>query len=199
MAKSLKLWHWLTSGAQFMMAIPEKRSLGTSGRWLGIIFLVQLGISAVPAQKIHRVCSSIDLVRSQSMSFSEYRRLIGFLEHIRDVLSLRGNTMYGLYAPHSNQLEPGDPVDSPHLSSRQVQLIYQQMVAWKDRLLQGAGCSISHIDAFLSGGPVPASRFMHSTWLTIFSNAAKAGTSSPGLGGWIKGYYWFISLSTWHL
>ena len=169
-----------------MMAIPEKRSLGTSGRWLGIIFLVQLGISAVPAQKIHRVCSSIDLVRSQSMSFSEYRRLIGFLEHIRDVLSLRGNTMYGLYAPHSNQLEPGDPVDSPHLSSRQVQLIYQQMVAWKDRLLQGAGCSISHIDAFLSGGPVPASRFMHSTWLTIFSNAAKAGTSSPGLAAGSK-------------
>ena len=40
---------------------------------------------------------------------------------------------------------------------------------------------------------------MHSTWLTIFSDAAKEGTSSPGLGGWIKGYYWFISLSTWHL
>ena len=45
MAKSLKLWHWLTSGAQFMMTIPEKRSLGTSGRWLGINFLAQLGIS----------------------------------------------------------------------------------------------------------------------------------------------------------
>ena len=31
MAKSLRLWHWLTAGAQFIMAIPEKRSLGTSG------------------------------------------------------------------------------------------------------------------------------------------------------------------------
>ena len=73
------------------------------------------------------------------------------------------------------------------------------MIAWKDRLLQGAVCSISHTDAFLSGSPVPASRFIRSTWLTIFSDAAKEGTSSPGLGGWIKGYYWFISLSTWHL
>ena len=25
MAKSLKLWHWLTSDAQFMVVIPEKR------------------------------------------------------------------------------------------------------------------------------------------------------------------------------
>ena len=31
MVSSLKRWHWLTSGAQFMMSIPEKRSLGTSG------------------------------------------------------------------------------------------------------------------------------------------------------------------------
>ena len=199
MAKSLKLWHWLTSGAEFMMAIPEKRSLGTSGRWLGINFLAQLGISAVPAQKILRACMSIDIARSQSMSFSDYRRLIGFLEHIRDVLFLRGNTMYGLYAPHSNQLEPSNLVASPHLAPGQVELIYQQMASWKDRLLLGAGCSISHIDAFLSGGPVPLSRFLTSTWLTIFSDAAKEGTSSPGLGGWIKGYYWFISLTPRHL
>ena len=130
------------------------------------------------------------------MSFSDYRRLIDFLEHIRDILFLRGNTMYGLYAPHSNQLEPGDLVASSHLCSRQVQLIYQMMTARKDRPLQGAGCSVSHIDAFLSGDPVPASRFMRSTWLTIFNDPAKEGTPSPGLGGWIKGYYWFIY---WHL
>jgi hypothetical protein len=80
-----------------------------------------------------------------------------------------------------------------------VELIYQMMIAWKARLLQGAGCSISHIDAFLFGCSVPAARFIRSTWLTVFSDAAKEGTSSPGLGGWIKGYYWFISLSTWHL
>ena len=123
------------------------------------------------------------------MSFSDYRRLVGLLEHIGDVLFLRGNTMYGLYAPNSNRLEPGDTVASPHLSPGRVQLIYQQMIAWKDRLLQGAGCSILHTDAFHSGGPVPAARFMHSTWLTIFSDAAKEGASSPGLGDWIKGYY----------
>ena len=115
-------------------------------------------------------CTSIDVVRSQSMSFSDYLRRIGFLEHIRDVLFLRGNTMYGLCAPHSNQLEPGDWVTSAHLPTRQEQLIYQQMIAWKDRLLQGTGCSISHIDAFLSGGPVPASRFRRPIWLTIFSD-----------------------------
>ena len=85
------------------------------------------------------------------------------------------------------------------MSTRQVELIYKQMAAWKDRLLQEAGCSISHIDAFLSGGPISMSRFLYSTWLTIFSDAAKEGTSIPGLGGWIKGYYWFISLTPWHL
>ena len=71
MAKSLKLWHWLATSAKFMIAIPEKRSFGTAGRWLGIHFLAQLGISAVPAQKILRACMSIDAARSQSMSFSD--------------------------------------------------------------------------------------------------------------------------------
>ena len=142
---------------------------------------------------------SIDAARSQSMSFSDSRRLIGFLEHIKDVLFSRGNTVYGLYAPHSNQLEPADPIALPHLSTRQVELIYKQMAAWKDRLLQRVGCSISHIDAFLSGGHIPTSRFLRSTWLHIFTDAAKEDTSSPGLGGWIKGYYWFVSLFPWHL
>ena len=40
MHRVIKAWHWLTSGMGSMMAIPEKRTLGTSARWLGIKFLV---------------------------------------------------------------------------------------------------------------------------------------------------------------
>ena len=109
-ARALKLWHWLTSGAGLPMAIPKKRPMGTSGTWLGIKFLSHLGFSVVPAQKSLRACMGIDLCLSQTMSFADYRRLIGFLEHVRDILFLRGDKMYGLYAPHIRELEPAHTV-----------------------------------------------------------------------------------------
>ena len=188
-ARALKLWHWLTSGAGLLMAIPEKRSMGTSGGWLGIKYLVDLGFSVVPAQKVLRVCIGVDLCLSLSMSFADYRRLVGFLEHVRDVLLLRGDKMYGLYVPHIRELEPAHYISTPYLTSGQLDLISKQMVAWKDRLLGGAASSVRHVDAFLSGKAVPRLEHPRCRLFTVFSDACKEGASTPGLGGWIVGFF----------
>jgi hypothetical protein len=181
------------------MAIPEKRSMGTSGGWLGNKYLVDLGFSVVPAQKVLRACIGVDLCLSLSMSFADYRRLVGFLEHVRDVLFLRGDKMYGLYVPHIRELEPAHYISTPYLTSGQLDLISKQMVAWKDRLLGGAASSVRHVDAFLSGKAVPRLEHPRCHLFTVFSDACKESASTPGLGGWIAGFFWIIPLIVFQL
>ena len=67
------------------MAIPEKRSIGLSAKWIRIKFFVSLGIPAVTAQKVLRAFSDIDLACSDSLNLDKYRSLVGFLEHLRAV------------------------------------------------------------------------------------------------------------------
>ena len=142
--RALKVWHWFTNGGNFMMAIAEKRSLGTSAYWTGVKYLTSLGLCIVTAPKVLRAVSGIDRACSQSMPFDEYRRLVGFLEHVRDVLFLRGNKMYGLYRPHQHRAGPADLVVITSLMAAQLQ-------AWKNRLLLEPGAALTNIEAFLSG------------------------------------------------
>ena len=53
----LKVWSWMASEGRTMMAIPEKRCFGLSGKWIGIKFFAALGVCAVTAQKVLRACN----------------------------------------------------------------------------------------------------------------------------------------------
>ena len=61
--EALKVWTWMSKQGNTMMAIPEKRSLGLSAKWIGVKFFVSLGLGmgVVTAQKVLRVFSPIDL------------------------------------------------------------------------------------------------------------------------------------------
>ena len=180
--EALKVWTWMASESNTMMAIPEKRSLGMSAKWIGIKFFVSLGISAVTEQKVLRAFSSIDLAYSGALNIDQYRSLVGFLQHLRTVLFLRGDKMYGLYGPLNWSLEPIQHVDCSDL----MQL---QLNRFKHRLAVQAGSSVENVQTFLSGQPLP--KVQHSIaarrW-AIFSDAAKERTDRPGLGGWICGH-----------
>ena len=89
-----------------MMAIPEKRSFGLSAKWIEVKFFTALGVSVVTAQIVLRACSQMSEACCSSLNRDQYRSLIGVLEHVRSVLFLRGDTMYGLYSPLSEDLEP---------------------------------------------------------------------------------------------
>ena len=65
-----------------MMAIAAKRDIGTSAVWLGVLWLVNQGISAVIAQKVIRAVQEVNLCLQGGSLFDDYRRLIGFLEHL---------------------------------------------------------------------------------------------------------------------
>ena len=90
------------------MAIPEKRTFGLACKWIGIKFFVALGVCAVPGQKVLRACSAMEAACNGALNRDEYRSLIGFLEHVRGVLFLRGDKMYGLHDALDLDLEPSD-------------------------------------------------------------------------------------------
>ena len=191
--EALKVWTWMSKEGRTMMAIPEKRSFGLAGKWIGVKFFSALGVGSLTAQKAMRACSQMAEACSHSLNRDQYRSLIGFLEHVRAVLFLRGDKMYGLYDALSLPLEPSDLVEC-------TELMHKQFHRMSSRILTQAGSSVTQLPAFLSGAPMsklpkqlPARR------LALFSDAAKEGTECPGLGGWILGYVWTVPLTREHL
>ena len=183
----LKVWRWLTKGLNTMMAIPAKRDIGTSAVWLGVLWLVNQGISAVTAQKVIRAIQEINLcLQGGGTLFDDYRRLIGFLEHLRQALFLLGNSMYGLYAPHRAMLSSWDTV---WLNP----LMRQQLLTWKGRIMQQPAASVAVLFPSIRSASLavlPSLPSLHTS-----SDAAKEGAAVPGLGGWTCGFWWAYSLS----
>jgi hypothetical protein len=192
--EALKCWHWLTSSLNTPMAVPDKRSLGTSAVWIGVQFFSDLGVCTLPTQKVLRACQMINSVLDGSASFDQYRGLIGLLEHFKDVLYLRGNAMYGLYDPMRFQWNPVDRVKPSTLAQ-------SQLVSWAERLEVGVGASVRHAEAYITGQKMQGLSSLPRTvrTLSVFSDAAKEGTTRPGLGGWVCGWYWRLPLTTEHL
>ena len=185
----LKLWTWITQSANTMMAIPEKRTLGISAKWIGIKFFTSFGLAVVPAQKVLRACGLMSEAMSSCLNFDQYRSLIGFLEHVKSVLFLRGDKMYGLYEPFSDRPEPIEMVTCSSL-------MWEQFARFQKRLLTQAGASVVHLEAFLSGRPLcKVNHSLSARRFAAFSDAAMEGTDKPGLGGWICGYVWRVPLS----
>ena len=139
---------------------------------------MSLGLGVVTAQKVLRAFSSIDLATCGCLTADEYRSLIGFLEHVRAVLFLRGDKMYGLYAPLNWGLHPIERVECSA-----ADLMVLQLNRFKHSL-----------------EPMPkVDHAITSRRWVIFSDAAKEGTDKPGLGAWICGYVWRVTLSGEHL
>lgn len=136
-----------------------------------------------------RAFSVIDRACSESLTFDQYRSLIGFLEHLRAVRFPRGDKLYGLYEPLNWNLEPIEKVKCSSLAKLQLN-------RFKHRLTMQAGSSVQHIGAFLSSQPLPkAKHAVADCRCDIFSDAAKEGTDHPGLGGWICGFIWRVPLT----
>ena len=88
------------------MAIPEKRTLGSWGRWLGVNVISNLGLIVVPRDKILRASAAIADVLDRGVHFHVYRSLCGLLEHLRAVNLQSRNIMFGLYRPHGPTAAP---------------------------------------------------------------------------------------------
>lgn len=98
---ALRVMRRLTAKIGLIMAIPEKRSLGTWAKWPGCFVVAGLGLIIIPRDKVMRACSAVRAALAGSLEFHAYRSLCGLLEHFRGVNLQSKQIMHGLYRPHA--------------------------------------------------------------------------------------------------
>ena len=185
----LKEWRLLTQESGLIMAIPEKRSLGTWCLWVGILVFATLGIVAVPRAKLLRATAAIKDALRHELEFSLYQSLLGLLEHFRQAICAPRRSMHALYRPmlHSGEgggLGPTDLVSCDNLMG-------EQLTRWSSRLARAAGAPITHT---LRERDLPWDETAPHL-LFVGSSDAATDSNPAGMGGWMFGYYWHLSLS----
>ena len=181
--RMLRVWRALTNELNLLMAIPEKRTLGTWCVWLGVIIVASLGIVVVPREKLLRANMAIATLLNDGLEFHMYRSLCGLLEHLRAV-NLRGrNVMHGLYRPHGPE---GASRHGPNGLVICDPLMRQQMHRWQHLLTQSAGVNVL---AALDRDELETER---SLWLAICGDACHGDADPSGLGGYCHGHYWYF-------
>ena len=187
-ARLLRCWHHVTTSVNLLMAIEAKRQLGAP-TWIGARFYANVGAIVVPEDKRVRALRQLQRVaRGEGMPYSEYRSLVGLLQHLVFLVGSRQPEMYGLYAPHRQpQVQPRDPVYLDAFGADQVE-------RWIRVLSHRAAAPFT---AALRAGAEPADD--DSAAIGLYSDAAKDGALVPSMAGFIAGLWWSIPLALYDL
>ena len=182
--RMLRLWRALTLNAGLLMAIAEKRNLGTWAPWLGVLLCAGLGLVIVPKAKLLRTASRILDVLQQRTEFSEYRSLMGMLEHLLCVNCAPRSVMYGLYQPHRCKRIQ---LDGPSAIVLVTAFIAEQLSRWLELLQRSGGAPVT---AALH----PASARVAGALTYVVSSDAATDSHPPGMGGYCHGLYWYLAI-----
>ena len=180
----LRAWRSLTGRVGLIMAIPEKRSLGVWGVWVGALVFAGLGIIVIPRQKILRCSEAITRLLRHGIEFEHYRSLVGLLEHVRCVAVLPRRYMHGLYAPHGAD---GEGRGGPQAMVRCTQFMEAQLIKWLDVLSCRCGCAVTDV---LKMADLARERVL----LFVTSSDAATDSEPPGMGGFMNGYWWHFPI-----
>ena len=123
--RALCLWREITARYQLIMAIPQKRKIGTMVTWLGFLPSPMHGFVAVQRSKLLRAMVALKAAVEGRLPFDRYRSLMGFLEHLKIMVDRPRLRMAALYRPmlagHEASLGPAtlvvpdqDMLDSLH-------------------------------------------------------------------------------------
>jgi hypothetical protein len=182
----LRLWARLTVELGLIMAIPEKRSLGTWAPWLGILLLAGLGLVLVPKAKLLRTVHRIDELLTDGLPFQDYRSLIGLLEHLRCVYAAAASIMYSLYLPHGSlRVQQEGPAALIRPNGFQVEQLKRHRAA----LINTGGAPVTVV---LRRGDGVAPE--HLAVKYVVSADAATDSEPPGIGGFCHGLYWYVAL-----
>ena len=181
----LRVWRSLTNSLGLIMAILEKRSLGSSSKWLGVNLVTSLGLVTVPQDKILRAGAAISDALDRGVEFHVWRSLCGLLEHLRAVNLQARNVMFGLYRPHgpsgASRLGPSGWVTCDVLMRKQLQ-------RWQNLLFRSCGVSVKR--ALLRDELETPTK----TFIDVTSDACLADVDRAGIGGFCHGLYWFYEV-----
>jgi hypothetical protein len=163
------------------MAIPEKRKVGTMVKWLGFLPCPMHGLIVVQQSKLVRATLFIQQALSGALSVTRYRSLLGFLEHLKVLLTNAKTRMYGLYRP----LKQGQEItQGPATLVRIDDRMRTSLKAWILALATTAAAPVTYA--------LPRERFKApiGAWRFFSSDASKEGTLTPGIAGYMHGVFW---------
>ena len=175
-------WFRVTRRLNLRMADAAKRIGGSTGLWLGVRFFYTLGIVAIEPNKRERAVAALtDIVARARPSLGEYESLVGLLEHLLPFTGMDRSFMHYLHAPKNFAKEKSSLI-------RLTDDIVRQAARWLAVLATRAGVSVKIVIAVVG-------TLVAGTMVTeMSSDAAKAGTANPGLGGHLHGYTWRCAL-----
>jgi len=180
----LRCWHLICTRVGLIMAIPEKRNLGTWAPWLGVLICAGLGLVIVPKAKLLRTSARLIGVLTQRTDFQEYRSLVGMLEHLRCVNCADASCMYGLYGPHRSEAVRND---GPSALVRVHAFMAAQLQRWITLLASTGGAPVSAALYRATAHVSPALTY-------VISSDAATDSDPPGMGGFCHGLYWQLTI-----
>ena len=182
----LTVWMRLVTELHLIMAIPEKRQLGTWAPWLGVLLLAGLGLVLVPKAKLLRTVQRIDTLLTEGLAFQDYRSLVGMLEFLRCVYGAVSSTMYGLYQPHGSlQVRHEGPAALIRPNGFQI----EQLCRHRDALMNTGGAPVTVVLRRDDGVAQP-----HLAVKFVVSADAATDSEPPGIGGFCHGLYWYFAI-----
>ena len=182
MARGLHCWTQLCYELGLLMAGPAKRQCGTWVEWLGAGIAAMLGIAWIPKHKVATALSKIESVLQSKALLGDYHSLLGLLEHLVFINGMRRNIMYYLWSPFQTKMAV-----EPNRLLKPTSKMASQLRRWKNLLVTTPGVSALRM---VSQATIPPGCIT----LTAYSDAMRE-TAHSGMGGWMHGLYWSMSLS----
>jgi len=200
--RAMRIWHEVTESFGLRMAIARKRQVGPCLTWLGFNFYLPAGVVTVAPSKVHRALTFAEgILRGSKVTFDQYRRFIGLLEHMLLFVDGDRTFMYGLYWNNYRRGILYGPSTEMHFGHSQLSALRR----WIATLMARGGCFFSSVlrsssipipqlpDHPFSSSDIFGGLPTSSQQVSLFSDAFATPTVG-GLGGYAHGSYWHIPL-----
>jgi hypothetical protein len=188
LVRALTAWNGLLLKLGLRTCSPEKKQLGFSVTWCGVLHLCMLGLVVIPEDKIQRTLLKLNVATSGHLAICDYESLVGMLGFVCFILKLNRSTMTALYEPL--KLKGVSGPQSRVIPSRKLVNVWNK---WAERLVTAHGAPITV--ALPSVEPIYSGKRTF-VW---YGDAAVKGTRFPGLCGYSHGVAWLFKLTARHL
>jgi hypothetical protein len=184
----IEAWRIVTQEINVQMASEDKRQLGGSALWIGVCLLASIGLVVVPRNKVLRAKDAIQRTLDGRITYGEYRALVGLLEHLRYVTCGTADATSALYHPHRNG---GGVHEGPETRVEVIGTMRQALAIWLQVMATDVSAVVTHV--FVDSVAVRMERA--TLIIAASSDAAGDGRGTPGIGGYVHGFYWRVGLA----